>query len=139
MKGESGSAAHRGLTLVEVLVSLAIMIVFVLPVIIGLSHALAITSQSSTSVAASGIARQIVEDMKATAYDSIQSSGTRTSYDLRPGDHYFQAETVVSEESDPNDPTNPMKRIKQAEVAVYQTGSATPLVVLFTYFTPAGV
>jgi prepilin-type N-terminal cleavage/methylation domain-containing protein len=128
--------ARRGLTLVEVLIALAVMMVFVLPVVIGLSQALSVTSQSSTAVVASSTARQTIENLKAVGYANIQSSATRSTADLRPGDHYFEIETVVVEEQ-PN--TAKLDGLKRVEVSVYQAGSQTPLVVLFTYFTPVGV
>jgi hypothetical protein len=113
-----------------------VLTVFLLPVMIGFSQALITTSQASTSAAASSIARQTIENLKAVGYDSILSSEVRSAADLRPGDHYFEVETRVTE-VEPNDLSR--KGLKQAEVSVYQTKSQTPLVVLTTYFTPAGV
>ena len=129
-------SARHGLTLVEVLIALAVMMVFLLPVVVGLSQALMISSQSSTSVAASSIARQTIENLKVVGYNNIQSSSVRSPADLRPGDHYFEVETKVTEVV-PNDAS--LKGLKLAEVTVYQARSQTPLVVLTTYFTPAGV
>jgi len=129
-------SGRRGLTLVEVLIALTVLAVFLLPVMIGFSQALIATSQSSISAAASSIARQMIEDLKAVSFDSIQSSAGRSSVDMRPGDLFFQVETKVTV-VEPNDAT--LKGLKLVEVSVYLTGSKTPMVVLSTYFTPAGV
>ncbi len=125
----------RGMTLVEVLISLSVMIVFVLPTVIGLSQALSVTSQSSTTVMASSIARERIEYLKTVGYGSIQTTA-RTPVDLRTGDSYFQLETTVVEEQ-PN--TALLEGLKRVEVKVYKYGSAIPLVILFTYYTPVGV
>ena len=124
------------MTLLEVLISLAVLIVFVVPAVTGLSQALAASNQSSTSAAASSIARETLENLKLLGYSAVQSSAQPSFADLRPGDHFFQVTTRVTE-IEPNDAS--LKGLKQVEVSVCQTGSQTPLVVLTTYFTPVGV
>jgi hypothetical protein len=121
-----------------VLIALSVLAVFLLPVMIGFSQALITTSQASISAAASSVARGMMEDLKAVPYDGIQSSTERSYRDLRTaGDHYFQVKTMVAE-VEPNDPTT-LKGLRLVEISVYLTGSQTPLAVLSTYFSPAGV
>lgn len=127
--------ARAGLTLVEVLVALALLVVVLLPVVLGLSQALVTTSESAIAAAATSIARGKVEQLKALAYDGLTDQA-REPYDLRPGDSFFEVAVTVDEVR-PDDAAH--SGLKKAEVIVYRTGGSQAMARLTTYFTPHGV
>jgi Tfp pilus assembly protein PilV len=143
MLGRSPSklSEYAGLTLVEILVALTLVAVVLLPVIIGLSQALVSTSESTITVAATSIARDRVEDLKAALRDpNVGFPGLtgqlRETTDLKPGDQFFEVEVTV-ETVRPDD--NQQSGLKKAVVTVYRKGSDYPTTMVTTYFTPYGV
>lgn len=123
---------RRGLTLLEVLIALSVLGVFLLPVILALTQALTTSTQSTTVVAATSIARQTVERLKSVGYDNVQSSPEPTPADLKPGDGYFEVTTSVALAAGVNS-------VKEIVVSVRRTGSQEPLAVLRTLLIPVGV
>jgi prepilin-type N-terminal cleavage/methylation domain-containing protein len=126
---------QRGLTLVEVLIALAVVAVALLPVMIGFSQALAAANQSAITTAATSIARQKVEDLKAKAYADVISEQPAPR-DFRAGDSFFRVAVTVQELRADG---LAHQGLKQAVVAVYRTGGAQPVVSITTYFVPLGV
>lgn len=116
----------------EVLISLTILAVVLLPVMIGFSQAIITTNQTSIESVASSIARATLENLKVVGYDNILSQERAAA----PGNARFEVAVQVSE-PEPNGPQ--LEGLKVAVVSVYQKGSASPMVVLTTYFTPVGV
>jgi len=136
--GRGASALQRrsrGLTLVEVLIALVVVAVALLPVMFGFSHALMAANQSTIVSAASSIARQKVEELKAKTYGEIITEEL-SPRDLRPGDSFFQVEVTV-EEVRPDGPAH--EGLKETVIAVYRTGGAEPVVSITTYFAPLGI
>ena len=129
------TTAARGLTLVEVLIALTILAVALLPVMVGFAQSLIATSQSTVSAAATSIAREKVEELKAKGYTDIQSQPAEAR-NLNPGDSFFQVEVTVTEVR-PDDAVH--SGIKEAIVTVVRTGGQQPLSTITTYFTPVGV
>jgi prepilin-type N-terminal cleavage/methylation domain-containing protein len=125
---------RRGLTLVEVLVALALLAIVLLPVVVGLSQALAMTSDSTIAAAAASIARDKVEELKGMEFGDLGNQPAETR-DLKPGDGFFQvsvAVTVVRAENAAH------VGLKNAVVTVCRSGGTRPLAVLSTYVTPYG-
>jgi prepilin-type N-terminal cleavage/methylation domain-containing protein len=131
----------HGLTLVEILVALSLVAIVLLPVVIGLSQALVSTSQSTLTAAATSIARDKMEQVKAGARRSdfdfaSMSSEPRVAADLKAGDSFFEVEVVV-ETIRPDDDSR--SGLNKVAVSVYQAGTERPITTLTTYFTPAGI
>ena len=126
---------QRALTLVEVLVALSILAVVLLPVMAGLSQAMSTTSEGSINAAATSIAREKLEQLKATDFTLLDSQ-LAESRDLVPGDSFFQIAVTV-ETIRPDDAAG--SGLKKAEVIVRRSGSAYPVATITTYFTPAGI
>ena len=134
-------SATAGLTLVEILVALSLVAVVLLPVMIGLSQALVATSESTITAAATSVARNRVEEIKALArrqgFDFSSLAGQpREPADLKPGDHFFELEVTVDTVR-PDD--NQQSGLKQVVVTVYRTGSDKAAARVTTYFAPYGV
>jgi prepilin-type N-terminal cleavage/methylation domain-containing protein len=127
-------AGQHGLTLVEVLIALALLAVVLLPIVIGLSQALATTSEATITAAAASIARDKVEELKGIEFGSVGDQ-VRETHDLKPGDGYFEVAVAVSSVRADNDAH---VGLKNAVVTVYRAGSPRPLTVLSTYLTPFG-
>jgi len=132
---------YAGLTLVEILVALSLVAVVLLPVIIGLSQALVTTSESTITSAATSIARDRTERLKAAVRDPNVGfegivSQPRETADFKQGDHFFEVELTV-ETLRPDD--NQQSGLKKAVVTVYRKGSDYPTAMVTTYFTPYGV
>jgi prepilin-type N-terminal cleavage/methylation domain-containing protein len=126
---------ERGLTLVEVLIALTLLVVVLLPVMVAFSQALITTSQSSISAAATSIAREKVEEFKAIGFDDLADQ-TRQPRDLRPGDSFFEVAATVEIRR----PDGPLQEgMKEAQVTVYRTGSSHPLMTVCTYFVRNGI
>jgi len=130
-----------GFTLVEVLVALTLMAFVLLPVMAGLSQALVSTSESSITAAATSIARDKNEQLKALVRSSSSgfaalASQPREPADLRPGDSFFEVEVTV-ETVRPDDSLH--SGMKKAAVMVYRTGSDRPVTTLTTYLVPFGI
>ncbi len=131
----------HGMTLVEILIALTLVAVVLLPVVIGLSQALFATAESTITGAATSIARDKMEEVKADArrptFDFASlSSQPRVSADLKPGDSYFEVEVMV-ETVRPNDDRR--SGLKKVAVSVYQAGTERPITTLTTHFTPTGI
>ena len=126
---------HRGLTLVEVLIALALLAVALLPVMIGFSQALVTTSQSSITTAATSLARDKVEELKARVFADVASE-PRAVRDLRPGDSFFEVEVAV-DTLRPDGTAH--EGLKQAVVTVYRRGGTRPVASITTYFTSIGI
>ena len=130
-----------GFTLVEVLVALTLMAFVLLPVMMGLSQALISTSESSITAAATSVARDKNEQLKALVLGSSSGFATLASQprepaDLRPGDSFFEVEVTV-ETVRPDDSLH--SGMKTAAVMVYRTGSDRPVTTLTTYLVPFGI
>jgi prepilin-type N-terminal cleavage/methylation domain-containing protein len=126
---------QSGLTLVEVLIALVVLAVVLLPVMLGFTQALATTSESSISAAATSIVRDKVEELKRMDY-SVLTSQPREARDLRPGDGFFEVAVTV-EVRRPDDAAQ--AGLKEAVLSVYRTGSSDPVATVDTYFTPHGI
>lgn len=129
-------AREGGLTLVEVLIVVALLAMVLLPVMLGFSQALVMTSESTISAAATSIARDKLEQLKATGYASIVPE-ERQPKDLKPGDSFFEVTVTVPPEVRANGAAQ--QGLKIAVVSVYRRGGANPVVTLTSYFTPRGV
>jgi len=138
---QTTSRGGLGFTLVEVLVALTLMAFVLLPVMAGLSQALVSTSESSITAAATSIARDESEQLKAlvrsssSGFDALASQ-PREPADLRPGDSFFEVEVTV-ETVRPDDSLH--SGMKKAAVMVYRTGSDHPVTTLTTYLVPFGI
>lgn len=129
------SIHNRAFTLVEVLVSLAILAIVILPVVVGFSQSLITTNQSSVSVAASSILREKVEELKTTDFSALDSQ-PRQARDLNPDDGFFDVAVVV-DTIRPDDAAH--SGLKRAQVSVYRAGGSEPLAIATTYFSPFGI
>ncbi len=143
MSGRSATKVRgdHGLTLVEILVALTLVAVVLLPVVIGLTQALVATSETSITAAATSIARDKVEQIKAEMrrpdFDfAALSSEPREAVDLKPGDSFFEVDVTV-EIVRPNDDRR--SGLKKVQVCVYRAGTDRAITALTTYFTPAGI
>ena len=130
-----------GITLVEVLVALTLMAFVLLPVIIGLSQALVSTSESTITAAATSIARERNEELKALVRSSSTgfaalASQPREPADFEPGDSFFEVEVLV-ETVRPDDSVH--SGMKKAAVTVYRSGGGRPVTTLTTYLVPFGI
>ena len=138
---QTTSRGGLGFTLVEVLVALTLMAFVLLPVMMGLSQALISTSESSITAAATSVARDKNEQLKAlvrsssSGFDALASQ-PREPADLRPGDSFFEVEVTV-ETVRPDDSLH--SGMKTAAVMVYRTGSDRPVTTLTTYLVPFGI
>ena len=138
---QTTSRGGLGFTLVEVLVALTLMAFVLLPVMAGLSQALVSTSESSITAAATSIARDKNEQLKALVrssslgFDALASQ-PREPADLRPGDSFFEVEVTV-ETVRPDDSLH--SGMKKAAVMVYRTGGDRPVTTLTTYLVPFGI
>ena len=138
---QTTSRGGSGFTLVEVLVALTLMAFVLLPVMMGLSQALVSTSQSSITAAATSIARDKNEQLKALVRSSASgfaalASQPREPADLRPGDAFFEVEVTV-ETVRPDDSQH--SGLKKAEVTVYRANGDHPVTTLTTYLMPFGI
>ncbi|MCJ7751823.1 MAG: prepilin-type N-terminal cleavage/methylation domain-containing protein [Armatimonadetes bacterium] len=138
---QTTSRGGSGFTLVEVLVALTLMAFVLLPVMMGLSQALISTSESSITAAATSVARDKTEQLKALVLGSSSGfaalvSQPREPADLRPGDSFFEVEVTV-ETVRPDDSLH--SGMKKAAVMVYRTGSDRPVTTLTTYLVPFGI
>jgi len=134
---QTTSRGGLGFTLVEVLVALTLMAFVLLPVMAGLSQALVSTSESSITAAATSIASDESEQLKAlvrsssSGFDALASQ-PREPADLRPGDSFFEVEVTVETDSQNSE-------MKKAAVMVYRTGGDRPVTTLTTYLIPFGI
>lgn len=126
---------ERGLTIVEVLVALIILSVVLLPIVLGFSQALIATSNSSITAAASSIAREKAEELKARQFEELDSQ-PREPRDLNPEDGFFEV-AVTIETVRPDDAAH--SGLKKADVSVYRAGGSDPVAGITTYFTPYGI
>jgi len=126
-----------GFTLVEVLIALCVLGVALLAMVASLTQALATTSQSTISAAATSIARDKMEDLKRVGYDGLASQSRQRS-DFKPGDGFFEVSVTVDPPLRADDPVT-QTGLTRAVVTVYRTRSSQPLVTLCSYFTPKGV
>jgi len=138
---QTTSRGESGFTLVEVLVALTLMAFVLLPVMMGLSQALVSTSESSITAAATSIARDKAEELKALVLGSSSgfaalASQPREPADLRPGDSFFEVEVTV-ETIRPDDSQH--SGMKKAAVTVYRAGGDRPVTTLTTYLMPFGI
>jgi len=138
---QTTSRGGSGFTLVEVLVALTLMAFVLLPVMMGLSQALVSTSESSITAAATSIARDKNEQLKALVRSSASgfaalASQPREPADLRPGDAFFEIEVTV-ETVRPDDSQH--SGLKKAEVTVYRANGDHPVTTLTTYLMPFGI
>lgn len=131
----SRGGARRGLTLVEVLIALTLLVVVLLPIMVGFSQSLVATSDTAVTAAAASIARAALEELKGADFDAL-ASAPPTPADLRPGDSFFEV-TVLVVVARPDEPAG--SGLKRAEVAVYRRGATSPVVTLSTYLTPFGI
>jgi len=127
----------QGFTLVEVLIALCVIAVAMLALMAGFINALATTSQSTISTAASSIARDKMEDLKRVGYDGLASQPRQRS-DLNPGDGFFEVMVTVDPPLRADSPDSRCG-LERAVVTVYRTDWSQPLVTLCGYFTPKGV
>jgi len=130
-----------GFTLVEVLVALALMAFVLLPVMAGLSQALVSTSESSITAAATSVARDKNEQLKALVRSSTSgfaalASQPREPADLRPGDSFFEVEVTVETVRADDSLHSGMKK---AAVTVYRANGDHPVTTLTTYLMPFGI
>lgn len=135
MTKPSLGARQSGLTLVEVLIALVVLAVVLLPVMLGFTQALATTSESSISAAATSIVRDKMEELKRTDYSALTSQGLEVR-DLRPGDGFFEVGVTV-EVRRPDDAAQ--AGLKEALIWVSRRGSSDPVATARTYFTPSGI
>jgi prepilin-type N-terminal cleavage/methylation domain-containing protein len=129
------SGRRAGLTLVEVLIALALLAVVLLPVVLGLTQALATSNESAITAAATSIARDKTEEIKVLSWSALADQRREPS-DLNPGDAFFEVEVAV-EVVRPDDEAH--SGLKKAEVLVYRAGGAQPVARITTYVTPYGV
>jgi len=138
---QTTSRGGSGFTLVEVLVALTLMAFVLLPVMMGLSQALISTSESSITAAATSVARDKNEQLKALVLGSSSgfaalASQPREPADLRPGDSFFEVEVTV-ETIRPDDSLH--SGLKKAAVTVYRANGDHPVTTLTTYLMPFGI
>lgn len=122
-----------GLTLVEVLVALVILMAVLLPVIAAFTQALVATNQSAISCAATAVAVDKMEELKQMDYSAVQSQARQPRpFGNRPG--FFEVEVNVTTERD-----DPVAGLKRVVVSVYRAGSQSPVVTLASYFAVRGL
>ena len=138
---QTTSRGGLGFTLVEVLVALTLMAFVLLPVMMGLSQALVSTSESSITAAATSVARDKNEQLKALVRNSTSgfaalASQPREPADFRPGDSFFEVEVTV-ETVRPDDSHH--SGMKKAAVTVYRADGDRPVAMVTTYLVPFGI
>lgn len=123
----AGSAREGGFTLVEILVSLTLMALILIPLMAGFDWSMGQAGQSNTTTAATNLARQALEYARSQASNPAGfpvPSSPRAPVAGTP----FQRETLTS--------TNTAMNWETITVNVYYGTSPTPLVTLSTVVSP---
>lgn len=126
---------NQGLTLAEVLIALAILMIALIPMIACIQGSMGTTKDSDEVIRATNLARLVIEEAKNTPYDKVtEKSRSSFSSTRDPLQRYTYTLSVTQYPSPGADPS-----YKQIEVKIYIGNSTAPVVSLTTCLVNEGV